>query len=272
MENNLTIQTDGRLVGILESGRYFLRMKDPEGLLREATPIRLVLDYGTGKWGMMLVFPSGAVINLTGTIRDGEYNVSGIGFPQKGSVWEAEGLGNAAKTLVSAIGNLSKVPARLKPYLSRETKRDANARILETNPTPILKNAWDALFYRVEGRTSEKAKTAFQKIRFDYKTSEGGEIIKTEISTSCKTETGFITVYVETDIYGIGNKKVVLTKSLGQGRTATINCWGNDKGKIVPSLKVAFDLDERIPYLYHPEKRKKISTGKPKAAPAGKQG
>ena len=249
------VRTDDRLVNILEGGQMMLVAKDPQRLLQGATVTGLAIDYATNAWRLSLVFPNGATLSLQGTIGKGEFIIQKALLPPVGTKKEEYIMPNPSKTLVKALGDLSRVPVRLKQYLSREAKISGKTGLSESVSTKFLADAKDALFYKVEGAEEKTKKDLFKNLKINYILSEQGETVKSEIVARYRTENSVINITVETDIYGIGNKKVTLTKKLGAGRYAVIDCRRKDKEKDIPSLVVAFDLDKAIKELYPPQQR-----------------
>lgn len=248
------IKTDKRLLSILDGGNHFLSVKDPEGLFADASPTMLAIDYNVKKWKLRLVFNYGEGIQLVGTIKDEDFLITEIlvdGLrPQEKCPL------TPAKTVAEALGDLSRVSGHIKKFLSRNALKQAAPSNMNADCVPFLKNAHDAVFYKTEDTSSESSKNLFRKWRFNYVFSDSSNVTKVEISVSYSTNTGIITAFTDADIYGIGNKKITLTKLLGEDRISVTECFTKEKNKKIPSLKVAFDLDRIIPVLYSPEKKK----------------
>lgn len=261
MEQDI-IKTDQRLLTIMESGRKFLSAIDPQGLLADATPNQLILDFQLLCWKLRLAFESGTEIIVSGILKDNIPFISVI--TEHPAAKNNSFATNASETLATALGDLSRVPAWLKQLLSRNGLKKS---LEQENQQayPFLGIAADATFYKTEDTQPESSQRLFKKWKFNYIFNDEGNTIETEIVAIHKSKNSAIAVSTHVDIYGLGNKNVTLTKLLGENRTAFIECSAKTNGKTIPSIKAAFDLDKRIPVIYFPEKKETKTIGKPKA-------
>ena len=248
------IKTDSRLLNIIESGRRFLSAKDPEQILGPVTPTMLAFDIAVNKWKMNVVFPNGAKFVLEGETRKDKYVITKVHIMNALSQWETIPMADPSETLLKSLGDVSRVPGRLKRYLSREAVKTANTAIIEYNPEEFMKDARSALFFKVEDEKEFIKTNPFNYWQFTYILTEYGDIYKTEVQARTKKGSGIISISVDADIYGISNKKVTLIKKLGQDRSAYIDCRKKEKTRIVPSLTVACDLNDLIKEIYTPER------------------
>ena len=261
------IKTDQRLVHILQSGRLFLRSIDPQRLLASAAPTSLAVDEACSTWTLTVTFPNGTGLVISGVLLSGIPHLRQIDIPRGNGQQQQIKLQTQSKTLLSSLGDLSRIPPQLKQYLSREAKTGGKETIsVKLSPMAFLPIAKDAVFFKVEGTDNPAGKSHFSYWRLNYILSEQDETVRAEIHARTRTQTGLITISVETDIYGLGNKKVTLRKKLGADRYFVADCRRISDGREVPSLTVALDLDKAIKNFYPPvQKRERKGMGKPKA-------
>lgn len=262
METN-QIKTDQRLLTLIGSGRHFLQRIDPQHLLEDASPVQLILDYLLMRWRLTLVFSNGKELSVSGTILENDYIIQSLADPKTEPTQKTATV--PAKTIIEALGDLSRIPAYLKEKLSKNGFKNPAAGQAQAEPLPFMKPACDAVFYKTEDTSPKSSKPCFRKWKFNYVLSEQGDATEVEIVAIHKTKTSAFAVSTYVDIYGLGNKRMTLTKLLGENRTAQIDCYAKEDGKTIPSLRVAFDLDKRIPAIYFPENKETKGMKKPKA-------
>lgn len=262
METN-QIKTDQRLLTLIGSGTYFLERIDPQHLLEDASPVQLILDQLLMRWRLTLVFSNGKELSISGTILENEHIIQAIADPKTDPAQKA--VITPAKTIIEALGDLSRIPGYLKEKLAKNGFKNTVPDQTQTEPIPFMKPAYDAVFYKTEDTSPKSSRPLFKKWKFNYILSEQGEATEVEIVAIHKTKTSALAVSTYVDIYGLGNKRMTLTKLLGENRTAQIDCYAKEDGKTIPSLRVAFDLDKRIPAIYFPENKETKGMKKPKA-------
>lgn len=248
-----TPNTDPRLLSIMESGQDFLAYIDPHGLLQPALVKKIIMDLHHGTWKILLSFETKNEMIVQGITKDNQPFIQNIETEPFGSdnIFRAK----PAKSLAEAFGDLSRIPVHLKKYLTRNGLKNGLCPRKEENPFSFLPKAIDANFYKTEDTTPKSSKKFFRKWKINYFASKDGNVEQVEIVAIHKTKTSAITVSTFVDVYGLNNKTVTLTKVLGENRSALIDCTVKTGDKTVPSLKVAFDLDKKIPVMYFPEKR-----------------
>lgn len=260
--DNVQIQTDHRLLSLLNSGLCFLSYIDPEGLLDRAIPSMLQIDLEKMSWRLQLIYESGFEAAISGGIRDRMFFICAFEpINTKGSAIKLK----PATSFMKALGDLSRVPGHMKPYLSREGLKTRKELISASgSPVPFLKNAQDALFYKIED-TEEGSAKLFRKWRFVYVLSEQGNTIRVGLSVFCKKNKSVIGISTDVDIYGIGNKKVTLTKTLGESHCVTVDCIRKEKERNLPSVKLAFAIDAMLKNPWTTERVDNKKIEKPKA-------
>ena len=238
------IQTDHRLLSILGSGQYFLSYIDPQGLLDGAVANNLQIELDNKTWALRLIYENGNSALLHGGIKDKTFYIT---FFEPLNSKEGKKLPlKPAKTFSRALGDLSRVPVQIKPYLSREGLKKRKEIINATEgPVPFMKHAQDALFYRIDDIKGGSAEL-FKKWRLHYHLSERGNAIGVTLSACLKRNTSMICISTEVDIYGLGNKKVTLSKTVGEYHFAAIDCTCRQNEKYIPSVKLALELDRII--------------------------
>lgn len=257
-----TIKTDKRLLCILDGARWFLSALDPEGLLADMTPTQLVLDFDSRQWKLKTVSEVGATLLLNGIIKDRRYLITALSWDNPGTMPDKPA--GPSKTVAEALGDLSRVPAHLKQFLSKNALKTTSAAITANTPPAFLQYAVEAVFFKIEDTVPASSKNLFKRWKLNYLLSDQNEPTTVEVTAVCRKNTSMISVSTDLDIYGVGNKKVILTKSLGDNRTAVVECYARQENRTIPSIKVAFDLERVIPTLYSPEKEKRKETkGKP---------
>ncbi len=261
MKGNL--KTDMRLLAIIDGGRRFAALVDPDGLLGGGRLRHLAVDGRSGTWACQLTFPNGEALLLRGTSGGGTYTIGEIRIPLGNGRYDNVPC-EAAETLAEALGPLDGIPARLKGVLSPTALKRASTETLE--PGAYLRLLDDALLWNVEVGKRDPALEGFNLYKIDYRTNERGTPCGCAFRVVNQLPEGRITITADADVYGLGEKKVILEKNLGMLRSARVECLArNGNGNQVPSLKAAFDLYDAIPILYQKQRREKIDIGRPKA-------
>jgi len=256
------VNTDQRLLALMGSGKRFFAAIDPKNLLPGLEPTQLLLDFSRKAWSLTLVSDNGEELQISGTIEEKVFFINRFSFPNTRTGRDFESL--PAKTVTEALGDLSRVPARLKRFLSKQGPQKGRNEANYDGNIPFMKTAKEALFFNVEDTGPVSSKPLFKKWCIRYVLSEEGDVTSIIIEARYKTQTSTITVSTEADIYGLGNKKVTLLKSLGEERTAVVNCLAKKDMRTIPSILVAMDLDKIIPPMYFPEIKEVKGKGVPK--------
>ena len=238
------IQTDRRLLSILGSGEYFLSYIDPQGLLDGAVPNLLQIELDSKSWLLRLIYENGNEAILHGGIKDKVFFITSF---EPSGMKEGEKIPlKPSNSFAKALGDLSRVPAPIKPYLSRDGLKNRKEIINATaGPVPFMKNAQDALFFKIDDIDGGSV-NYFRKWKFNYVLSERGSVIGVGLAAYYKKSTSVISLSTEVDIYGIGNKKVTLSKTVGENHFAAIDCTCRQNEKYIPSVKLALELDRMI--------------------------
>lgn len=268
------IETDKRLVSLLNAGETFLRFVDPDGLLSGAKVSRLVhssasLD-GARKWLLELAFRDhdGVRMTLSGIFKGTSVRLAGLSLlaprpDQTGSQWK-EFVVKPGKSLSEALGQVNGIPSLLKKYLSNAPDSQPSAENLPKKILSFFVNEEDALFWDVEGGlVKDGHRQAFTEYRLSFQRSRDDTLSKVFISAVASLEEGSVVLKGDADIFGLGGKEVILYRNLGMGREIRALCTVRREGKVIPSLKAAFDLDDVVPVFYCKNRKKKISIGKP---------
>lgn len=252
MSNN-TLKTDPRLLAIIDGGRRFSEIIDPEGILTQGQIIRLSIDTKSSKWKTKYVFPNGDTLHAVGSF-DKEYNptVVILKMPSQGNSYENISI-KPSKTVFESLGNLAGVPARLRRCLV-STAPDGGKDDKSKSFVPIYLDILNsALSWEVVMKPGENTLVGFHLYKIDFQQNERGQITQADFSVTNSLENGEITISAEADIYGLSKKKVTLKKNLGMNRTAVVECNDKTKKRVRASLMVAYDLYNLIPVIYEAE-------------------
>lgn len=254
-----TVKTDTRLLALIDGGNILRSLIDPDGISLGGKVEAVVADTANQRWKMRLSFTGGKTLWIQG-VRDGENLwIEKLRMPQ-----EEKGTENIpcerAKTLLESLGNLDGVPARLRRVLvspGRENgSTDEKAGTFLAGYVALID---EALTWDVEPRDEKRPMSRFNVRRINYNES------KAEFSAICDLQEGRIILSADANVYGLGNKKVVLEKNLGMLRNAVVECCEKREGRSRPSVRAAFDLYDTIPVLYGMERVQKKDTGIPRA-------
>ena len=249
------MDTDPRLLALMNGGTSFLREIDPDRILDRCMALRLVADLKENTWRLNVRLPNGDTVEFSGKMSEGNLILSSAVMPQIQGRGEAIAL-KPQKTLLEALGDISGIPARLRRCLA--PRRPGNGLYPAGNHKKVFALAQDALYFDVEGAENEKQREGFRFLvmRF-YLDSTGQGIEKTKFEISMTGKDSVINIEADANVYGIGGKRVQLNKKLGLGHRAVIDCITEKNGRKIPSLKVAKDLDDMIPVLYGKERKQK---------------
>ena len=269
------IETDKRLVSLLNAGETLLLLVDPDGLLSGGRVSRLVHSSpsrdGARQWVLEVLFPhhEGVRMSLSGVFMGASVRLVSLKLLAPDSdmlpgQWK-DFVIKPGKSLSEALGQISGIPACLKKYLSNSPGSAASGENLVRRMLSFFSYEEDALFWDVEGGlVRDGRRQAFTEYRLVFKRSREDTLSKVYISAVASLEEGCVVLKGDADIFGLGGKEVVLHRNLGMGREIRAVCSVRRDGNVIPSLKAAFDLDDVVPVFYCKNRKKKISTGKPR--------
>lgn len=263
--------TDPRILSILQGGESFKRTIDPDGLIRDGF-VREIRRSGipfteSAGWCARVNFATGSSLLIFGG-----WNESSIVFESgkliHGKESPIEIPFGSESTLLAAIGELSRLPSRLKRFLALPGRESLNHGELSAEwNEKIFSNEWNSLFWRIERESVSKERMErFRSVVVRY-TSEGSVFPSSaELATSCDAGDCKITVSCCVDVYGLSGKVVSVDRDLGKGSHIHCECTRTTEDhQVVPSLDVAFEVVEFFEDSVHVKQRKeKISRGKPK--------
>lgn len=262
------VHTDVRLVAILSGGDALLGLIDPEAILGDGRVMRYSLDRRAGRWGAVVAFPRGDGLSLRGGQAPGKGDILSVRVSAAPPSWRDVPTA-PGKTLLTALADLSGTPVHLKRNLAPAGARKAPEGLPQPpGPELYAELLSDALFWGVEGADGAGTLERFDKLAVHFEYGGGRTATKARIAATRYVTEGKVTVSADADVYGIGNRKVTLEKNLGLGHLAAVDCIAERKGTPHPSLRVAFDLADRIPVLYEKERRKKEKMGTPRSRKA----
>lgn len=263
------INTDAKLLALLDGGRRFAAIIDPDGIAAGCALARLSVNAASGKWSAKFRHQGGACFHVCGALLPDSSPVIELIRQKDENGQFADIAGKPSKTLKFALGALNRLPVRLSALLrptgaagGKETKSgDFLAKYLE-----LVRRA---LVWGVEPARGHEPGTEFDLYRVEFfDAPPGSAAARAELSMTCQLDEGDIVISADADVFGLGAKKVTLRKNLGLLRSAVVDCRASHKGHGLPSLKVAFDLYELIPVLYEEERTLKLEfSGKAKAGP-----
>lgn len=264
--------SDQRLLFILQGGDIFMYLFDPENLCKNGVVRRVVHGFSSEdvavSWEASVIFKNGDCLIASGawTVSDG-LSIWELKMPLPDGMFETI-PSLPGKTLLSALGELSGTPVRLKRCLSPTgPKMGDYAKVSSLWGNRLFEMEEDALFWDVEGGEKESGnRKLFKTIAVSYTRNETNGPMKASMVSSAPLKEGRILCSTELDIYGLGSRKVVLDRNVGLGHRAEIKCTARVNDRVVPSLKMALDLDSVLPILYFKERHKTLSRGKPKVS------
>lgn len=255
--------TDPRLQYLLEGGKAVLTQADPEGITSggriRALLITKQYDSAAWKWALTVLSKDETGLLLSGIYDNKAFTVQSVRTNAERDGWKDLPV-NASESLAGALGPLDRLPVQVKRILSStaaETPTKAKAKPF--SPERYYKMAVDALFWDVEGGEDGEMRERFRSVKVDYESEHN-----TVLSTKYKLEEGNISVRCNIDPFGLSQKKVTLTKSLGLGREVrSAACIHAVNKKDKPSVTVAFDLYGSIPTIYTKKRREREGLGVP---------
>lgn len=251
MENNDNL---ARKLAMLSGAERLHRLLDPEQLTAACHLDRLEVDTATMSWKARLSRKECGSLNLSGVfIDDGMPVISGAFRKDDGGTVTTIPL-MPAKKLVLAIMKGGKAPGPARPFITKERAADAENGQAAGKPfiREYLALARSALTWNVETCSKEEEKE-LTKYSFRYDYDEYSSVVKVYLTLSAALIEGKISVETDIDAVGLGNRKVTLRKNLGMLHSITADCRSVMAGRNVASLRVAFDLYDRLPILYQTE-------------------
>ena len=253
MMNHTTIKTDNRLITILRGSIDMRTLLDPDGIALNSMPDMVVLDTKKSKWKIRLLFSGGDALWLHGTNGADE----GL-WIESLMMTTTEGKEKVpipctrSRTLMESLGNLGEIPIRLRRLLGVPTLPDHAP--TESERDTFIENYVQlidkALMWEVEMKSDTHSLERFAIRKMLYTFNEKKEVTLAKFSAVCELPEGRIILSADADVYGLGNKRVIIEKNLGMLRSAVIECRENHEKRYRPSLKTAFDLYHAIPLLY----------------------
>lgn len=253
--------TDPKLISLLSLGDDFLSLVDPEGILSGGTVIEFGHSaYGSGAmdWHMGIVFRHGDVLCMEGVFGGrSPLRVDSVFFPSKGgsNVFVPLKDSGPRSTFAGSLGSLSGLQLRLKRCLSSARGGGIVPPEFVSQFCRSLMLEEDALFWNVEGGgRKDDFRHRFRRFSARFSPSDSGVAAKAVFTAVAPLPEGRVTVGMDVDVYGLGSKKCTLSRNIGLGHSFEADCRVERKGVAYPSVKVAFDLDLRIPVFYWQER------------------
>lgn len=273
-EKSIFSLTDKRISFLLGSGDALYQSIDPERILDGAVPVRI--DHSSmdkdGNVSWRLWVEINREKNVTVHIRGnwspgGGMSVCGIDVTTDDGRTVRHGT-SPSKTVLKALGKADRIPVHLRRYLS------------PTGPAKPLAKGFEgvfgelffgleksALFWGVEGVGQHSPlRQKFNGFTIIYE-REGGQMTnKAHLRCFAKTDEGKISITSELGLYGLSEKKVYLERNLGMDHEFRADCYIKRKKKNLPSVLVAYELDERLPIFFSSEQTARLQKGEKKAA------
>jgi len=252
-----SVNTDRRLVTLVSGGTRMLVSIDPRGLLSAAAVSGLSIDLKLRSWKLRLLTNEGKIINIYGAFNsEGENILERITLRSSpDDTVETELKLLPEKNLFTALGDLSRIPARLRGVMA--LKPGANTEKTESFAlTDYAKTAINALFWRLDCKNETKDREPFLQYRFKYDSAPGEETLAVDFAAIRPVKDGTIMIRTEADVFGLKNKRVILDKELGLGHKANIACTVKKQDFTVPSLTVALDLAKVVGTIYTDERKR----------------
>lgn len=266
-----TLPTDTRILYLLRCGEDFHSLLDPEGISSSGFVSNLFLsapsDEGNIVWCMKISFESGDILQMNGTYSE-IFNsiIERIKFiPFQGEVVLLSE--KPANRLFFALGDLSALPAQLKRNLAptglKSVDLAADTRFFNES---VYKIAVNALFWGVDGGKREDGfRQSFGSVSFTFKQNQDGLPYQLDLVSKLGLGYGRISVKTTVDVYGLSGKSVMLDVEQAGGEIISCKCSKRVTEKVIPSVRVAFELlDKFSDQKKMKQRRKKVSMGKPK--------
>lgn len=263
MENK--VQTDIKLLTIMQGGLRMAMTVDPEGLLSNMRPTRLAYDRENETWSLTFSDePNGKGQNhvtLNGWKIKSKYVLHGIAY-KDGTGKNAVFSTKAKESLNEAVSPVSALPVHLKRSLASTgliSRENETERFVFEEYFTMLE---DALLFGVERHKEKDTLERFSRYIVKYQYNDKGIPVMAEFQTTYVLEEGEISLTANADILGLGGKKALMKKNLGMLRSASVSCTSKKDGRTIPSLLAAFDLYDKIPKLYEDERIERLDKQK----------
>ena len=266
-------RNDGRLVTLLRGGDDILSAIDPEGVLSMGVVRKIVLR-SDGKdsryhFCLFINFQGGDCICVSCLRTDEGVVVRSLSIKVQGKGWESVGV-MPDKSVLRSLGDPSRISVHIRrnlasvsPEVGKDEALDSSAPlgVVDTFRRYLL----DSLFWQVEGAGEDsRARNYFKEVSVKFSRGADGFCVKDSVVAEAELKEGRITLSMELDLFGLSDKKVMLCRNLGLGRSFEAECFSMRDGNRLPSLRVALDLNKHVPVFYASQRGKKISMGSPK--------
>lgn len=241
------LHTDPKLLALLRGASLFSSLIDPQGLLSGGRLTKLCLNLESSFWSARYRFPTDEFV-IAGRFKESLVpTVDSVSLPGEKGEGKDVRL-NPSETLMGALGRLNEIPVRLRRVLSPTARKRAfPGELTLEDYTSLVGNA---LFWGIELHNRKEPMKGFSKYAVSYEGETDTDTQRVLLTMSCALNEGEVSVETDANVYGLGNKKVILRKNLGMNRMAAVRCTVTRNGKKIPSLKAAFDLYSAIPVLY----------------------
>lgn len=250
------MQTDRKLITIIQSGVKLRNLLDPDGLLSE-TGVKRV-SFRTGKqlvWMIHLAFQTGDTLTVVGKLKADNKPVIGSIRLFSGKQYEDIPT-NKAEVFSAALGTLASIPLSLKRNLAQKRLKKT-AKLEETILSgDIRKMIESALSWKVEGYETKERE--FNLFNMEFRTDESGEPYNVELSMSSNTSRTTFEIRTTLDIYGLGRRNVSLQYKLDDKRFFKADCKIIENEAQIPSLKTAEVLYHLLADKRPKQKKKKV--------------
>lgn len=247
MEDSLLL-TDPSILYLLRCGEEIHRLIDPEGITRKGFVSNLFLlapsEDGNIVWCVKLLFDSGDILTLNGVYSDNfKCLIESCKFKPflNKEISFGEKPGNS---LICFFGDLSELPESLKHNLSPiSSKMEKVVDRRNHFNASTFTIAMNALFCSVDGgKFDDLIRQNFGSIKFSFLQGKDGLPYSAELSSILGITNGKITVSTMVDVYGLNRKAVFLEVKQSDGGIISSKCSKKISEKIVPSVKIAFEL------------------------------
>lgn len=259
------LNTDTRILAVLQSGESMRKAVDPDGLTRcghVSDMMVSMVDDGGLVWTLQVVFPGSESLLLGGRFDADIPLVTRAQF-----CFGEETADIPVKPLfrlLDALGNLSCIPQRAKALLVFTGERAPEKPGLAVGGV-MYALLHDALFFGVEGADRPEYAGAFREICVSYVCSPDGICYSAVVAARNCAVDRVIRLSVNVDVYGLKGKSVMLEYNCGLGRMMSADCFVVRESRKRPSLVLAYDLAGRLGGLYAKERKKIKTMGKPLA-------